>query len=512
MVMVPIIGMSGKLETLAETPPAIMENGNSVKSPEERMMICSSNCEDNTFDEAATVAEEKRIMTCTNNSEDNTFHTEESLGSHYHTVPSKDTIDDVEVDIVGEPKPDEERMAERESQNVTESSSSFGSTDSGAGSAAGSSDVEVESQVQDDNASLLRFDGFSHLFGTRKKKVTARWRKFVRPVMWRCKWVELQLRELQSQVSKYDTELAECDRKKQCELERDPTEDLGIKSVPFISQNRSVKLMKRKKRKRVEETVDLASYTSSHSVFSYYASKRPVAGSACIDDDHNNHDVNPVKKTPFGSDEFGIAGGWTAFESKDSNAFEIILRKIDEGQLQVHLLRTRMDKVVREHAGKFTSNCSSFAHDDPSANCAPNSALPHVNIEKTPFTSVCATSQRGHVTPLPDMVESTDQPRIDGKCEQTGNGILTFDQPVKEELNNTEEAEIQRAESPLATKGEAGNVQNIVDPDSASQMPVTREQSAVKTRSISKLVTPKNKRKRGRRKARSGRWNRRSSG
>ena len=104
----------------------------------------------------------------------------------------------------------------------------------------------------------------------RKKKVTARWRKFVRPVMWRCKWVELQLRELQSQVSKYDRELAECDRKKHCELDRDPTEDLGIKSVPFISRNRSVKLMKRKKRKRVEETVDLASYTSSHSLFSYY--------------------------------------------------------------------------------------------------------------------------------------------------------------------------------------------------------------------------------------------------
>ena len=104
----------------------------------------------------------------------------------------------------------------------------------------------------------------------RKKKLSARWRKFVRPVMWRCKWVELQLRELQSQVSKYDRELAECNRKKQCELDRDPTEDLGIKLVPFVSQNQSVKLMKRKKRKRVEETIDVASYTSSHSLLSYY--------------------------------------------------------------------------------------------------------------------------------------------------------------------------------------------------------------------------------------------------
>jgi len=129
-------------------------------------------------------------------------------------------------------------------------------------------------------------------------------------------------------------------------------------------------------------------------------------------------DVNPAKKTPFGSDEFGIAGGWTAFKSKDSDAFESILRKIDEAQLQVRQLRTRMDKVVREHAGKFTSNGSSFAHDDPSANCAPNSVLPHVNIEKTPFTSVCTTSQHGPVTPGPDMVESTEQPRIEGKCEK----------------------------------------------------------------------------------------------
>jgi len=167
MVVVPIVDMSGKLETLVENPPSIMENGNTVELPEERLMICSSNCEDNTFDDAAIVPEEKKIITCANNSEDNTFQKEVSPSTHDHTMPSKDGNDDVEIDIVGEPKPDEERVLQRESQDVTESLSSFGSTDSGAANAAVSSDVEVESQPQDGHASLLKFDGFSDLFRTR---------------------------------------------------------------------------------------------------------------------------------------------------------------------------------------------------------------------------------------------------------------------------------------------------------------------------------------------------------
>ena len=104
----------------------------------------------------------------------------------------------------------------------------------------------------------------------RKKRLTPEWRDFIRPLMWRCKLVELQIRELCSHISKYEGELEECHRRKQTEWGKYAAEDHSIKSVPFSYQNQPVKLMKRRRRKRVEETVDLASYTSSHHLLSYF--------------------------------------------------------------------------------------------------------------------------------------------------------------------------------------------------------------------------------------------------
>ena len=42
----------------------------------------------------------------------------------------------------------------------------------------------------------------------RKKKVTAEWRNAVRPMLWRCEWLELRMKDLLSQGSKYDSLLA----------------------------------------------------------------------------------------------------------------------------------------------------------------------------------------------------------------------------------------------------------------------------------------------------------------
>lgn len=109
---------------------------------------------------------------------------------------------------------------------------------------------------------------FSDLF--RKKKLTDHWRKFIHPIMWRCKWTELQIKELQSRALKYDRELAEYDLRKQVELEESTLGDFDSKSQPFYCQSRRNQIMKRKRRKRVEETTDLASYMSCHNLFSYH--------------------------------------------------------------------------------------------------------------------------------------------------------------------------------------------------------------------------------------------------
>lgn len=86
--------------------------------------------------------------------------------------------------------------------------------------------------------------------------------------MWRCKWIELRVKEFQSQALKYDKELAEYDQQKQSEFEKFAIDGVDTRSQPFSGERQ--KIMKRKKRKRIEETTDIASYMSHHNMFSYY--------------------------------------------------------------------------------------------------------------------------------------------------------------------------------------------------------------------------------------------------
>lgn len=88
--------------------------------------------------------------------------------------------------------------------------------------------------------------------------------------MWRCKWIELQLKQLKSQELKYDKELAAYDHRKQHEYGNFNLDGSVTKSVPFSGSIGRNKVMMRKKRKRVEENCDLESYMSNHNLFSYY--------------------------------------------------------------------------------------------------------------------------------------------------------------------------------------------------------------------------------------------------
>lgn len=81
--------------------------------------------------------------------------------------------------------------------------------------------------------------------------MTTHWNKFIRPLMWRLKWLELKIKELQSQDKKYDLQLAKYAQIEQSEFDA------------------TSKLTKRKKRKRVEDTTNIACYMSQHNLFSY---------------------------------------------------------------------------------------------------------------------------------------------------------------------------------------------------------------------------------------------------
>lgn len=104
----------------------------------------------------------------------------------------------------------------------------------------------------------------------RKRKLTHHWRSCIRPIVWRCKYLELQFKKLRAQAQKYTTKLAELNQKKHVQLENIELGGLGTKSFPFSCDWPRGRVLRRKKRRRVEETTDGASYMSNHNLFSFY--------------------------------------------------------------------------------------------------------------------------------------------------------------------------------------------------------------------------------------------------
>lgn len=87
--------------------------------------------------------------------------------------------------------------------------------------------------------------------------------------MWRCKWVELQLRKFQSMAIMYDKEIEKHNQAKRLKYKNFDSEGGCAKSMPYFHDSQREKLMKRKIRKRPEEW-DPEVYTSQHNLFSFF--------------------------------------------------------------------------------------------------------------------------------------------------------------------------------------------------------------------------------------------------
>ncbi|KAH0934913.1 hypothetical protein HID58_012030 [Brassica napus] len=131
-------------------------------------------------------------------------------------------------------------------------------------------DDEAESMLSKDYPLPETCSIGTELLGLKKKKVTDEWRRFSQPLMWRCKWLELKVKEIESQARGYDKEVQSYYQSKHFDLE---------KSKPYYgddqTQRKSV-VFKRGRRRRVEETTDVSAYISNHNVFSYAEKRKPT--------------------------------------------------------------------------------------------------------------------------------------------------------------------------------------------------------------------------------------------
>ncbi|XP_078155789.1 elongation factor isoform X1 [Carex rostrata] len=228
-------------------------------------------------------------------------------------------------------------VKEEDDLNATECSSSFGDTLSGSCSEMNPemSDSEVESPFARPNVDVTFSNHVTKTFN--KKKVTAHWRKFISPLMWRCQWLELRIKEIQNQASRYDKELAMLKHEKALQTTIIELDNSCSRVVPLSSRCRNKKAMKRRKRRKVEETKDSTSFISGHVIFSYYENKRSETDGHSVDDDCGDQ----VDETLRGNDDTDWLYG-----TRPGNSLEKLLLKIETMESRVSNLKSDLNKAT----------------------------------------------------------------------------------------------------------------------------------------------------------------------
>ncbi|RYQ90018.1 hypothetical protein Ahy_B09g096341 isoform G [Arachis hypogaea] len=433
-------------------------------------------------------------------------------------INSSKVIEDADIDIVSWTNKGDLASNKNEDPDATEYSSSFADTTSDAENGSRLSDAEVESEFLGDSGLACNFDAFSSTFHMRKKKLTYHWRNFIRPLMWRCKWAELRIKEIESQALKYSKELAEYDKIKHMEPDRFTLEEFGSKSLPFTSHQYRCNARKRRKRKKVEETTDLVSYTSNHYLFSYLVITELHADS---------------------SDRFGIGDDQSFFEYSESDScMEQLLWTIDNLHSRVQKLKGQVDVVMSKNTKLSSSeNLSLLPHGDVQTSSAPSPTTSAANGDSISMRAIynsarhipefdlgnlvmpdSAVSSYGEVTIIPDIIESTvgllsaadvtlRPPLVGDSCDDMVDSVLIHEVAETEDhaFKSASHHPIEKLQKSAAKSSDLNNV--VVNSSAGSQ-----EQPVLKQSLHGDVSVPKNKRKRGERKAGSVGWSKKCSG
>ncbi|XP_047966194.1 uncharacterized protein LOC125210675 [Salvia hispanica] len=433
--------------------------------------------------------------------------------------------EDVSVDLLELSRSRDLKVEAKEDPDATEYSSSFADTISGNENGSSLSDAEVESKLIPDIYLAPACHGFGSVFPIRKKKMTAHWRNFIHPIMWRCKWAELRIKEFESQASKYAREVSVIDRGKHMSLDKTAVEQLGSKSLPFSLQCHRRRPMKRRKRKRVENTIDIASYMSNHILFSERENKRPDLDGVPTWENNDKHTGN--------RDEFGLDDDYSFHEEND-NILEHILRKIELVHTRVHKLRSQLDVVLINNASRFSSseNLSQLMGGDvrsPTFSACNGDTVsagglyassPYIgdyDIGDFVLPDSPEVSSFGEPIAIPDIIESTvgllssidvtqHQSQIGDSSEKIVDNILVQNEAAEVEVafkdsHNQSADKAQDAEH--SGEEESNNKASVLAVESNNA-----EANTLKSCLTSQIHFPKNKRKRGERKAGSGNWSR----
>jgi hypothetical protein len=102
----------------------------------------------------------------------------------------------------------------------------------------------------------------------KKRALNVEWKAYRQGIEWRCRWLALRVKELQAESSKYNRILAL--RKEQKEQYLDQQQDGSAVRSTIIGYTHKNRILRRRRRRKAEEDVDLKCYMSKHPVFSRY--------------------------------------------------------------------------------------------------------------------------------------------------------------------------------------------------------------------------------------------------
>ncbi|XP_054776806.1 uncharacterized protein LOC129285240 [Prosopis cineraria] len=329
----------------------------------------------------------QKVLQSRTSNKDNPYE-KEALPTEQTTSSGGD--EDVEVNITGGAKSSEALIMRDSYDDVTESFSSFSDSGSSTENTLLFSDDEVVSHIYANNPFSSMFYQYCEPSLKRRKKLTSHWKSFIRPLRWRCKWIELQLKKLRSQELKYEKEIAAYDYRRQIMSANFASDGIDTKLAPLTGGICGKKVMKRKKRKRVEETCNLASYTSDHRVLSYYeekysASHAPLKkANSCL----NNVKGVVEARNPESNEEIKCNDDifshlendlLSSIDHNDTDKFLVsFFEKIEAAQSEVLNLKTRIDKIVSENQEKsnHVNNLNMLRPSDDLNLYNPNSSSP----------------------------------------------------------------------------------------------------------------------------------------
>ncbi|KAH6768273.1 hypothetical protein C2S51_013609 [Perilla frutescens var. frutescens] len=247
------------------------------------------------------------------------------------------TNSDVNVNITDCTKSLGNELVAVEFLDTTETSSSFDDCRSGVENVDTFGGSEASSDFRGDAVSALDFDGSSERFRMRKKRLTTHWRSFIQPLMWRCKWVELQIRNLQSKSQLYARDLEAYNEKRRTQLDYSTMVD-GTKSLPFSQKNAKIDAFRRKKRRRTEATMDIAAYMSHHNLFSCYENRKCFTEGAFMNNELKNPEVAKLKCkldsiARENSERLSFAGNLDLSPPHSENGMEGTYKRVEDGVL-----------------------------------------------------------------------------------------------------------------------------------------------------------------------------------